>query len=51
MLYDLEYYVGKTKLETVMYNLPITLVRWKKKVLSNTTHRTGIFKIVKNGKG
>ena len=47
-LYNLEYYVGKTKVETVMWNLPITLVKWKKKVLGNTSHRLGTLKIVKN---
>lgn len=51
VLYNLEYYMGKTKVETVMYNLPITLVKWKKKVLGNTSHRLGTLKIVKNGKG
>jgi len=47
-LYNLEYYSGKTKLETIMYNLPITLVKWKKRVLRNTTHKQGVLKIVKN---
>ena len=48
VLYNLEYYSGKTKLETVMYNLPIQLVKWKKRVLENTTHSKGVLKIVKN---
>lgn len=48
MLYNLEHYVGKNKLETVMYNLPISLVKWKKRVLESTTHRTGNLRIVKN---
>lgn len=50
-LYNLEYYKGKTKAETVMFNLPIALVKWKKRVLENTTHKLGTLKIVKNGKG
>ena len=47
-LYNLEYYLGKTKIETVMFNLPIALVQWKKRVLGNTTHRLGTFKIIEN---
>ena len=48
MLYNLEYYIGKRKVETVMFNLPIALIKWKKKVLINTTHIKGKFKIVIN---
>lgn len=49
-LYNLEYYQGKTKTETVMFNLPIALVKWKKSVIEKTSHRLGTLKIVKNGK-
>jgi len=47
MLYTLEYYLGKKKVETIMYELPLALCRWKKKVLINSTHSKGKFKIVK----
>ena len=48
MLYNLEYYIGKRKVETVMFNLPIALIKWKKRVLQDSTHKQGVLKIIKN---
>jgi len=48
-LYNLQWIVNGVIKETIMWSKPIGLVKWKKLVLSNTTHRLGKLKIVKNG--
>ena len=47
-LYNLVWIVNGVIKETMMWQLPIALVKWKKRVLGNTTHRTGKLKIVPN---
>lgn len=42
-LFNLVYYVGKTKMETVMWGKPKPLCIWKGKELAKTTHRYGRF--------
>ena len=49
-MYDLQWIVNGVIKETIMWAKPIALVKWKKRVLANTTHRLGKLKIVKNGK-
>lgn len=49
-LYNLEWLVNGIVKETQMWNLPIALIKWKKRVLQNTTHSMGTLKIVKNGR-
>jgi len=47
-MYDLVYFINNKKIETVMYNRPISLCKWKKIVLSLTTHKTGTFKFIEH---
>lgn len=42
--YNLEYWIGKKHVETVMYNVPKSLAIWKAKQLKKTTHTIGTFK-------
>jgi hypothetical protein len=49
-MYNLIWIVNGIAKETIMWSKPIGLVKWKKRVLNNTTHRFGELKIVKNGK-
>lgn len=45
-MYNLVWIVnGKIK-ETIMWNKPIGLCRWKKKQVATTTHKTGSFKTI-----
>lgn len=45
-MYNLEYWSGKTLIETTERNKPKPLLLFIKRKLENTTHRTGTFKIV-----
>lgn len=46
-LYDLEYWVGNKKVETIFYQKPIQLCKWKENQLkSQHNYKLGKFKIV-----
>lgn len=47
-LYNLVWMINGIVKETIMWNCPMTLVKWKKRVVRSTTHRTGVLKIVNN---
>jgi hypothetical protein len=48
-MYSLRYYTQDGGLiETVIYSAPYGVCAWKKKQLCVTTHRLGIFKIMKS---
>ena len=44
-MYNLVYYIGKIKQETVMVNQPIALCTWKKNQIKNSSHRLGRLEI------
>lgn len=47
-MYNLEYWVGKLKIETVLYNLPYPILASKKKLLKQSnSYKLGKFKYVK----
>ena len=43
-LFNLVYYNGRHKIETIMWGKPLPLVKWKAKQLKATTHSSGQFK-------
>ena len=49
-LYNLTHYIGNRKDAVVMYQKPIALIKWKQRVLQNTSHRCGVLKIEENEK-
>ena len=47
----LKYYINNKLKETIMVDKPMALVKWKRDMLSESTHKKGKFKITKrNGK-
>jgi hypothetical protein len=48
LTYNLEYWIGNKHVETVLYNIPKSIAKWKEKQLKKTTHTMGVFKYVEN---
>lgn len=44
-MYNLEYWIGINKIETILFNKPKTLCIWKRNQLKKT-HSQGQFKII-----
>ena len=47
-MYNLEYYLGGNLVETVLWNKPWPICKWKEKQLKANTHTIGTFRICKN---
>lgn len=43
--WNLVYYIGKTKQETIMWGKPYAVCKWKSNILRNSTHSMGHLKI------
>ena len=44
-MYRLVYYIGTKRVEVTVQNAPLNVCKWKKAILSESTHKLGTFKI------